>query len=103
MPPRRPAPPVTGVRITDSANGTAGPGVIDSDTATVTVNPALGISGDSSVVEGTTYTLNLNGLDTASGDIDHWTITWGDNSPDQTVAGNPSSVTHTYLDGANQY
>src|SRR5208282_3017973 len=37
----------------------------------------------------------------------NWTINWGDgteSSPDvQTVSGNPSSVTHTFASGPNDY
>ena len=67
------------------------------------VAPTLAISGAATVDEGATYTLSLS----ASGDpgpdtIDHWTINWGD-GPAQTVAGNPSSVTHVYADGPNNY
>ncbi|HEX4415393.1 MAG TPA: PKD domain-containing protein [Lacipirellulaceae bacterium] len=67
------------------------------------VAPTLAISGASSVNEGAAYTLNLS----ASGDpgadtISQWTINWGDGAP-QVVTGNPSSVTHVYTDGPNNY
>lgn len=77
-------------------------GKSDSASASLTVvnvPPTLTLSGDSSVNEGSLYTLNLSASDPGDDTIDHWTINWGDGSPVQTVAGNPSSVTHTYADG----
>src|SRR5262249_46971545 len=44
-----------------------------------------------------------SGTDPSPNIIDHWTITWGDGTPAQTVTGNPSSVTHLYADGTHQY
>lgn len=62
--------------------------------------PTVTISGASAVYEGATYTLNLAATDPdAQGvTINSWLISWGD-GPAQFVAGNPSSVTHTYADG----
>ena len=56
------------------------------------------ISGPATVAEAATYTLT-----TTSGDptTTSWTISWGDTT--QIVAGNPSSVTHVYADGPNNY
>ena len=51
-------------------------------------------SGASTVAAGNVYTLNL----TANEDASSWKIVWGDGRVD-TVAGNPSSVTHTYAAG----
>ncbi|MEX0643544.1 MAG: PKD domain-containing protein [Pirellulales bacterium] len=56
------------------------------------------IAGAPSVNEGATYTLT-----TTSGDptTSQWTINWGDST--EIVAGNPSSVSHVYADGPNNY
>ena len=56
--------------------------------------PTVAISGAATATAGSPFTLNLSAT---GGDepIDHRAITWGDGTL-QTVAGNPSSVTHTY-------
>ncbi len=51
-------------------------------------------SGASTVAAGSVYTLNLS----ADEDASSWKIVWGDGTID-TVAGNPSSVTHTFAAG----
>jgi PKD repeat protein len=66
------------------------------------VAPTLTLSGVSAVNEGSTYTLNLAASDPGQDTITSWTITWGDGSV-QTVTGNPSSVSHTYMDGPGAY
>jgi hypothetical protein len=63
------------------------------------ISPALSISGAASIDEGSLYTLNLSSTDPGADTIDHWTITWGDGSPNEVVNGNPTSVTHFYADG----
>jgi len=83
------------VRVTDGDGGVA------TGFTTVTVNnvaPALTISGDASVNEGSTYTLNLASSDPGADTISGWTITWGDDIV-ETVSGNPALVTHVYTDG----
>jgi Ca2+-binding RTX toxin-like protein len=78
-------------------------GAVLTDTAAVTVNlvaPTLTLSGDGSVNEGATYTLNLASIDPDT--IDHWAITWSDGNV-ETVSGNPASTTHIYADGPNDY
>ncbi len=65
------------------------------------VAPTLAISGAADVNEGSTYTLNLSSFDPGADTISQWTINWGDTT--QVVAGNPSSVTHTYADGDTSY
>ena len=65
------------------------------------VSPTLTISGGASLNEGSTYILNLSSTDPGPDTITSWTINWGDSI--QTVAGNPSSVTHTYADGNASY
>src|SRR5206468_795317 len=66
------------------------------------VAPTLTLSGAGTVAEGSIYTLNLASTDPGQDTIADWTITWGDGAV-QTVNGNPSSVTHTYADGPNDY
>jgi hypothetical protein len=76
------------------------------NTVNVTVNhvpPTLTLSGAAAVNEGSTYTLNLSGSETGPETITGWTITWGDGSSAQTVTGNPSSVSHIYVAGPNNY
>ncbi len=104
-----PAPDVLGtatvtVRLRDSG-GTANGGVDTSapQTFTITVNdatPTLTLSGPASVNEGSPYTLGLAADDPDT--VTAWTVNWGDGNV-QTVSGNPSSVTHLYPYGANNY
>ena len=58
----------------------------------------LPITGPSTVDEGATYTLT-----TTSGDptTTQWTIDWGDSV--EVVPGDPTSITHVYADGLNNY
>lgn len=62
--------------------------------------PTLIIRGGSSLNEGATYTLNLSSFDPGPDTITHWLINWGDGSQ-QTVPGNPSTVTHVYADNGS--
>ena len=55
------------------------------------------------VAEAATYTLNLSGTESGPHTILSWTINWGDGSDPQVVTGNPSSVTHVFADGPNNY
>ena len=94
--------PTTGARtvryvLTDGGGGTSA----NYDT-TVTVSgvndaPVFSVSGASGVVAGQAYTLNLGATDADGVTISSWTINWGDGTI-QTLAGNPSSVTHIYAD-----
>ena len=70
----------------------------EDDTPSVNA-PTLALSGASTANEGAVYTLNLASSNSDSA-ITKWTINWGDGSTVQTVTGNPSSVTHTFADGA---
>ena len=70
------------------------------------VAPTVTITGNTTVNEGSIYTLNLSSTDPGNDTINQWEIQWGDGSdPDgdglvgEIVAGNPSSVTHIYPDG----
>jgi hypothetical protein len=64
--------------------------------------PGLNLSGASHVDEGASYTLDLSSLLPAGNTISSVTVTWGDGQV-QKVAGNPSSVTHVYNEGPNNY
>ncbi len=70
----------------------------DTDSTTVTISnvaPILATTGTGSVADGGLYTLNLVVTDPGDDTISSWTINWGDGSI-ETIAGSPSSVTHTY-------
>ena len=76
-----------------------------SDTVAVAVNhvvPQLSISGSSTTNETATYTLNLSGSETGPHTISSWTINWGDGQSN-VITGNPSTATHVYADGPNNY
>jgi uncharacterized delta-60 repeat protein len=84
----------------DTSTGTVAAG----NTVDVTVHnvaPTLAISGAADVDEGSIYTLNLSSSDPGSDTITSWTINWGDGT--QVVTGNPTSATHTYIDGDAPY
>ncbi|MCA9054440.1 MAG: cadherin domain-containing protein, partial [Planctomycetaceae bacterium] len=84
------------VRVTDSVGATYDE-VLTISLINVDDNPpTLSVSGSATVSAGGTYTLNLAATDPDGVAITSWTINWGDGSI-QTVAGNPSSVTHTYV------
>jgi hypothetical protein len=59
------------------------------------VAPTLALTGPTQVAPGTAYTLGLSSSDPGADTIDHWSIDWGDGTVD-TLAGNPTSATHTY-------
>lgn len=78
-----------------------GNGGIDTATATVTVNnssPVLSTTGAATAGNGDVYTLNLSASDAGDDAITSWTINWGDGTID-TITGNPSTATHTYIGG----
>ena len=86
---------VVTVRVTDDGD----PGIIDTASFTITVSnvaPTLEISGDDFVAAGQTYTLNLSVTDPGDDTIENWQINWGDDSPVQTVPGNPPFVEHVF-------
>ncbi|WP_278466199.1 PKD domain-containing protein, partial [Gimesia maris] len=57
---------------------------------------------NATVDEGATYTLNLSASDPGADTITEWSIDWGDGNV-ETVVGNPSSVTHVFVDGADSH
>ncbi|MDP9174151.1 MAG: hypothetical protein M3O30_09840, partial [Planctomycetota bacterium] len=65
------------------------------------VPPTLTLSGPASVNVGSPYTLNLSASD-PNHTLSSWIINWGDGNA-QTVAGNPSSVAHTFVSVPNTY
>ena len=88
-----------GLRVDDQSGG-----VVDT-TASLTVNntaPTLVTSGASVVVAGGVYTLNLSVSDPGNETISSWSIDWGDGTF-ETIAGNPSSATHTYTNPGFTY
>ena len=76
--------------------------------ATATINitnvaPTLTISGATSVNEGSVYTLGLAASDPGADTISGWAINWGDGSAPESVAGNATSVQHTFADGTRNF
>ncbi|WP_145378242.1 PKD domain-containing protein [Symmachiella dynata] len=89
---------------TIQATATNAAGTFSANNLGVTVNnvaATLNISGDSSVDEGETYTLDLSSTDPGADTITSWTINWGDGTI-ETINGDPSSATHVYT-GGGQY
>lgn len=87
-----------------SATATNEDGTFSSNTIAVAVDdvaPTLAINGAAGVAEGDVYTLNLSSSDPGADTITSWTIDWGDSI--EVVSGDPTSVTHTYADGAASY
>ena len=75
-----------------------GNGNTDDASATLTITnvaPVLAATGSATAGVGQSYTLNLSADDPGNDTISGWTINWGDGAID-TIAGNPSSATHTY-------
>jgi hypothetical protein len=67
---------------------------------TVVVNDVsivLGVTGNTSVNEGSIYTLNLSSTSPFGDRPDSWSINWGDGAV-QTLPGTATSATHTYAD-----
>jgi hypothetical protein len=81
------------LRVTDSTGLVSTPA-----TASINVQdtpPTPTISGPPDSVENQPYTLVLNVADPGNDPVQSWTINWGDGNV-QTVAGNPTSVQHTF-------
>ena len=88
-----------------SATATDDVATYSSNSVSVQVNhvpPTLAISGNATVAEAATYTLNFS-AQIGPHTISSWTIIWGDGFDPQTVTGNPSSITHVYAAGPNNY
>jgi len=68
-------------------------------TVTVTGGEEPAINGPSTTDEGDVYTLALNSGSVA---VTGWEINWGDGNT-ETIDGDPSSATHVYADGDNDY
>ncbi len=83
-----------------TATATDNVGTYDSNSLDVTVNsisdvPVLSISGNDTVTEGSTFTLNLS--QTAGDTFAGYTVNWGDGTA-STLAAGTTSATHTYAD-----
>jgi len=81
-----------GVQVDDGTGNTA--------TANATINvantaPTITTTGSASAEDGQAYTLYLNAADPGNDTVSSWTINWGDGNID-TLAGDPSTATHTY-------
>ncbi|MCS7469204.1 DUF4347 domain-containing protein [Stieleria sp. ICT_E10.1] len=81
-----------GLRVDDGRGG------IETQTTTVTVQnsaPALSATGNASVLQNATYTLNLAATDPGDDTLTQWRVDWGDGT-NNVYAGSATSVTHTY-------
>ena len=72
------------------------------DVDILNVDPVLTIDGSPTVEAGTEYVLDLSSIDPGDDTITQWVIYWGDGSDPQEIPGNPSQVTHTFVN-AGQY
>ncbi|MCC6580437.1 MAG: PKD domain-containing protein, partial [Phycisphaeraceae bacterium] len=61
------------------------------------VQPVISVTGDGSVEQGQSLTLNLSAVDPGDDPITQWVIDWGDETSPQTYAGDVTAVSHTYL------
>lgn len=78
-----------------------------SDTQTFLANianvaPTLTLAGAASSDEGAGYTVTLSSSDPGDDTITQWDIDWGDGTV-ETLVGDPTSASHTYADGDNNY
>ncbi|WP_182869937.1 DUF4347 domain-containing protein [Rhodopirellula sp. JC639] len=81
-----------GLRVDDGRGG------IVTQTTSLTVQnkaPSLSVTGNASVIENATYTLNLAATDPGDDTLTQWRVDWGDGTTD-VYAGSATSVTHTY-------
>ncbi|MFK8021832.1 MAG: PKD domain-containing protein [Pseudomonadales bacterium] len=80
-------------------------GSVDVATFALTVNntpPVVTVTGNSTVVLNTSYTLTLDANDPGAEEIASWTIDWGDGTID-TLLGNPSNANHVYTTPGQSY
>jgi CSLREA domain-containing protein len=85
--------------VTVSVAENAGAGTATATATVSPVPPTLSLSGESSVEAGSTYTLNLSGMEVSTDTIGQWDVNWGDGNV-ETFTGNPASATHTYYQAA---
>ncbi|QDV42402.1 hypothetical protein Enr13x_22470 [Stieleria neptunia] len=81
-----------GLRVDDGRGG------IVTQTTTVTVQntaPVLSATGNASVLQNATYTLNLAATDPGDDTLTQWRVDWGDGT-NIVYAGSTTSVTHTF-------
>lgn len=106
----------TGATPTFSAAGLDGPGtwnvglrVTDTNalssttTAAITLTnapPAASVSGNNSVNEGASYSLNLSATDPGENDTISWSVDWGDNTFSN-ASGLSATATHAYADNGS--
>jgi len=77
--------------------------VVNATTLTVLdTPPTLTIAGVATSDEGSVYTLHLTSFDPGADVIEYWTVDWGDGTVTD-YPGDPSSVTHVYLDGPRNH
>ncbi len=87
------------VTVNDSGGGTATEAF---DVTVDNVAPTLTLAGVANSDEGAGYTLNFSSSDPGDDTIAQWDVDWGDGSL-ETILGDPSLATHTYVDGNNNY
>ncbi len=86
---------------TISVQATDNNGNYSSNQLPITVTPAAlapAISGNPTVNEDDTYTLNLSVANPDQQTVNGWAINWGDGTGDDPVPENPSSTTHVFDD-----
>jgi uncharacterized protein YjlB len=84
-----------GLRVTDTGGSVA---TTTTSLSVVNAAPVVSATGAATVEQGSVYTLNLSVIDPGADTVSSWTIDWGDGTL-ETIAGNPSSVTHVYTRG----
>jgi|GEM_PF-6410610 len=78
----------------------------DVSLTTINAPPVVSATGSiGAIFAGDSYTLNLAYTDGSADPNQSWSINWGDGTPVQVIAGNPTTATHTYADpsGALSY
>ncbi|HSZ55412.1 MAG TPA: hypothetical protein VK797_07120 [Tepidisphaeraceae bacterium] len=85
-----------GAPYTITANVVTNDGTYTNSTTVDEAMPTLSVTGGSSVVLGSTYTLTDSFSDPAGLSPTGWTIDWGDGSSQTTLSGNPTDATHVY-------
>jgi PKD repeat protein len=86
------------VEVTVRASDDGAPGLVDTETFTITVNnvpPVLTVTGPGVVDEDSLYTLSLAATDVGTDTLTKWTINWGDGLV-ETEAGDVTAASHVY-------